>query len=353
MNLLMHRKLIVLFLCGALVLLAVAVVVAMNSIYRGGPGTTVNATGSLSAVIAFVDESGGASRVRVLSAGTGKVRTVGTPDHFDALVLAPDGSLVAALALPRTAGSPINLHLIDSQSGKETVTQLPVESLASAIAWAPGSAYIAVSGDVSYVIGRSGAILARAGGPEAGSPAANSLASGGYGWDPDGTAFVALSNGRLLLLRPQGDSSAMPLATLLPGTSPANVFLLGWSTGASGTPAVVLDSPGGRVAIEVGAALSARLLTPEERVADQSTKAAAVAPFAKAAEEALPSFRAVWSRPTADGAGAIAELRDGSGEIRIVIGSLSDVTAALRVTGLTAAQTRGGALIDAALVSGD
>ncbi|MCE7927263.1 MAG: hypothetical protein DYG91_02010 [Chloroflexi bacterium CFX7] len=353
MNSFMHRKPLALSLGGALILLAAAIIVGMAVIGNGGPGTAVKAEGSAPAIIAFVDNAGEVVQVRVLTTGNGKVREVGTPDHFDALALAPDGSFVAALALPRAAGSPINLHIIDSKSGKESVAQLPVESLASAIAWAPGSAYAGVSGEVSFVLDRAGAIVARAGGPEAGSPAATSLASGGYGWSPDGTAFAALSNGRLHVLRPRGESSAASLATLLPGVSPANVFLLGWTAGPSGASAVVLDTPGGRIAIELGATLSARLLTAEEKVADQRTKAAAAAPFVKAAEGSLPSFQATWSRPTADGAGAIAELRNSTGEIRVVIGSLSDPGAMLRVTGLTAAQARGGALIDAALLPGD
>jgi hypothetical protein len=77
-------------------------------------------------------------RVLIVSAASGSMRQVGTPDIYNEAAWSPDGQMIAAVGA--------RLHLINASSGAEKIVD--VSNFPDFVDWAPDGSALAVSGSL-------------------------------------------------------------------------------------------------------------------------------------------------------------------------------------------------------------
>jgi dipeptidyl aminopeptidase/acylaminoacyl peptidase len=327
---------------GILALLAVAGA-AVVPLLVGSEEGHAQLAGSLPVRVVYAEKAGPHRyQLFVIDQPGSAPRPVGTAEAFGVVRISPDGRTIAALAPAPGPGKAAVLLVIGASTHR---VELPGQSLASAIAWAPTGDYVAVVGATTYLVDTRGTVLdSYAIASTSPDGRVHTVVSGGYEWAPDGDAFVAIVNGELLIMRPGAQAKATSLDEILPGA--ARVFVEGWLPGVG----PVLADGESRVAVAIaGPDLAPEPLGGRTVLAPAGLRGLS-AEVRLRAESAVAQGTLLWMRPSADGQGALAEVRDKDGNGAIVTFAFAGNAAEARVTGFDLETTHGGGLVDAALL---
>ncbi len=252
------------------------------------------------------------------NSSTGQSQNIGTPAHYTALRLAPDGGTLAALVTPTGPKQGSTLDLFATTGGGAQSISLPPAAESTYLDWSPDGSRLAVLGTEIYVVSQSGVPLGDAAAPQAAnSTGGYTVSSGGYAWAPNSRHFATIENGSLVILAQDGAAQVTSLTSILPASavnSDSIVSLVGWTGDSTlslasfpaGTPAWTVSVAGAEPVLTSTSATPAAIEAPGPQLGSSLSSE-----LSGLIGGGSPSL--MWSHPTADGAGDLYAVRSSSG----------------------------------------